>query len=208
MFCDRGLNGLRKPIKDFSGGPVVKTLSSQCRVAGCVGSTPCWGTKILHLHSATKKKKKGKKEINQYTPFPWLWSWCRGEPRTQAGPKETLRLGKVMLFPTGIRWWSTWTEGGIRLHLVTTGGTSFNPKRAQRRMESHKILVDKLRSGSNHAWCLLDLWTVELFEPIHSLLIFKPPGDAFSFNGKIPSQQKSETKPLHMGPPHLTKWIC
>ena len=159
------------------------------------------------LHGSTKKKKKGKKEINQYTPFPWLWSRCRGEPRTWAGPQETLRLGKVMLFPSGIKWWCTWTEGGFRHHLVTTG-ISFNPKRAQRRMKSHKVLVDKFRSGSNHAWCLLDLWTFELSEPIHSLLIFKRPGDAFSFNGKIPSQQKSETKPLHMGPPHLTKWIC
>ena len=91
------------------------------------------------LHGATKKK--GKKEINQYTPFPWLWSRCRGEPRTWAGPQETLRLGKVMLFPTGIKWWGTRTEGGIRHHLVTIGGTSFNPKRAQRRMKSHRVLI-------------------------------------------------------------------
>ena len=66
MFFDSGLNGLRKPIKKFSGGPVVKTLSSQCRVAGGVGSIPCWGTKILNPAQCNQKKKKKekKKSIN------------------------------------------------------------------------------------------------------------------------------------------------
>jgi len=49
---------LRKE-EDFPGGPVVKTPPSK---AGVMGSTPGWGTKILHALGYSQKLKKKKEK--------------------------------------------------------------------------------------------------------------------------------------------------
>ena len=48
----------KKMIKDFPGGPVVKTLCFQC---GDMGSIPGGGTKITLCHVVQQKKKQKKR---------------------------------------------------------------------------------------------------------------------------------------------------
>ena len=50
---------IKKQAWDFSGGPMVKTLCSQCGGAG-TGSIPGLGTKIPHAarHGQKKKRKR------------------------------------------------------------------------------------------------------------------------------------------------------
>ena len=55
---------------DFPGGPVVKTLSFQCRGIGLI---PGPGTKIPHAVQDSKKKKKKKPLKNSHVETLVLW---------------------------------------------------------------------------------------------------------------------------------------
>ena len=88
--------GSHKEIRDFPGGPVVKTPYFHCSGHGFV---PGWETKILHAtwHSH-KKKKKRKKEIknlslNGYTQIQSM-SLCKSSSTSATSREPTNKKGR------------------------------------------------------------------------------------------------------------------